>query len=228
MPKNVRDTTRVPLGTYRGLRFGLVLHPQFPADVYLEGAITRHATLSRDHQGPRAVLNAIERLATGYASESIRVRQDLTIAEAQLRDYQARLGKPFVHDAYLAELTGLRDQLKAGLSASSHQPDKEEGPSASDLAEKIKALKAANSIEATPQRVRQKHSTAEEPITARIRRRTESMSESESAIEGAAAPGAETVPTPESLQNSSIKPPLTFQERIAMERQRKDQEPSLS
>ena len=52
----------------------------------------------------------------------------------------------FSHDAYLTELTGLRDQLKAGLSASSHQADKEEGPSASDLAEKIKALKAANSI----------------------------------------------------------------------------------
>ena len=29
-------------------------------------------------------------------------------------------------------------------------------------------------------------------------------------------------------QDSSIKPPMTFQERIAMERQRKDQEPSLS
>ncbi len=38
-------------------------------------------------------------------------------AESQLRDYQARLGKPFPHDTYLAELTGLRDQLKAGLSA---------------------------------------------------------------------------------------------------------------
>ena len=172
---SVRDTTRVPLGSYRGLRFGVVLHSQFPADVYLEGSITRQYTLSRDHQGPRAVLNALERLATGYASESVRVRQDLSIAESQLRDYQARLGKPFTHDAYLTELTGLRDQLKAGLSASSHQADKEEGPSASDLAEKIKALKAANSIEATPQRARQKHSTAEEPITARIRRRQEGV-----------------------------------------------------
>ena len=37
--ENVRDTTRVPIGIYRGLRFGLVLHPQFPPDVYLEGAI---------------------------------------------------------------------------------------------------------------------------------------------------------------------------------------------
>lgn len=171
LPRNVRDTTRVPLGIYRGLRFGMVLHPQFPADVYLEGAITRQSMLSRDHQGPRAVLNALERLASGYGSECVRVRQDLAIAESQLRDYQARLGKPFTHDAYLSELTELRDQLKAGLSSTAHQSDKEVGPSASELAEKIKALKAANSIEATPQRARQKHSTAEEPVTARIRRR---------------------------------------------------------
>ena len=117
LPRNVRDTTRVPVGIYRGLRFGMVLHPQFPPDVYLEGAITRQSTLSRDHQGPRAVLNALERLAGGYGSECDRVRQDLSIAESQLHDYQARLGNPFLHDAYLSELTTLRDQLKVGLSA---------------------------------------------------------------------------------------------------------------
>ena len=211
LPLSVRDTTRLPLGTYRGLRFGIVLHPQFPADVYLEGSITRSYTLSRDHQGPRAVLNALERLATGYASESVRVRQDLSIAESQLRDYQARLGKPFTHDDYLTELTGFRDQLKAGLSASSHQPDKEEGPSASELADKIKALKVANSIEATPQRVRQKHSSAEEPITARIRRRQEAGATDQS-VE---VEQGEPAPAPEI-------PALSFQERILRERQLKD------
>ncbi len=249
LPAGIRDTTRVPLGTYRGLRFGLVLHPQFPADVYVEGSITRTHSLSRDHQGPRAVLNALERLATGYATECARVRQDLSIAESQLRDYQARLGKPFVHETYLAELTSLRDQLKAGLSASSHQSDKEEGPSASDLAEKIKAIKAANSIEATPQRARQKHSTAEEPITARIRRRVGSGDDpGAAAMPGGHAPqaGAFTQPAtqaqatdvqasrdahssepPVTPKDSSVNPAMTFQERLARERRRKDLEPSL-
>ncbi|HUY34290.1 MAG TPA: hypothetical protein VMV69_16200 [Pirellulales bacterium] len=171
----VRETTRIPLGTYRGLGFGIVLHPQFPPDIYLEGAIIRHYTLSREHQGPRAVLNAVERVASAYGSECVGVRQDLTIAESQLRDYHARLGKPFPHDAYLAELTGLRDQLKAGLSATGHESGKEEGPSVSELAGKIKTLKSAQSIEATPRRARQKHSTAEEPVTARIRKRQETM-----------------------------------------------------
>jgi hypothetical protein len=35
---------------------------------------TRQGTLSRDHQGPRAILNALERIATGYGSDIVRVR----------------------------------------------------------------------------------------------------------------------------------------------------------
>ena len=145
LPRDVRDTRRVPLGVYRGLGFGLVLHPQFPPSIYLEGAIARQSALSRDHQGPRAVLNALERVAGGYESECVRPRQDLAIAESQLRDYDSRLGKPFVHEGYLSELTGLRDQLKVGLSGATREPGKEEGPSVSEIAERIKALKAGHS-----------------------------------------------------------------------------------
>jgi hypothetical protein len=221
LPRNVRHTTRVPVGIYRGLRFGMVLHPQFPPDVYLEGAITRRSTLSREHQGPRAVLNALERLATAYGSECVRVQQDFSIAEAQLRDYQARLGKPFLHEAYLSQLTELRDQLKAGLSATTQMQGDEAGPSVSEMAEKIKTLKAAHSIEATPQRARQKHSSAEEPVTARIRRRQEAHPVSDQAI------GHEATESPAVPEDFPAKP-LTFQERIAMERQRRDQRPSLS
>jgi hypothetical protein len=227
LPKNVRETTRIPLGNYRGLRFGVVLHSQFPPDVYLEGGMTRQTMLSREHQGPRAVLNALERLAGGYVADCDRVRQDLAIAEAQLRDYQARLGKPFAHDAYLSELTSLRDQLKAGLSASAHESGSEAGPNVPELAERIKALKAAHSIDATPQRVRQKHSTAEEPVTARIRRRTEVNPTPDHAVENDNAPEAGATQPPASAENSFTKPQMTFQERIAMERQRKDLEPSL-
>ena len=238
LPKGVREPTRVPLGIYHGLKFGIVLNPQFPPDVYLEGAITRQSGLSREHQGPRAVLNALERLANAYGSECVRVRQDLTIAESQLRDYQARLGKPFSHDSYLSELTNLRDQLKAGLSASA-QASSNEGPSVSELAENIKALKAANSIEATPQRARQKHSSAEEPITARIRRRVESADDTDtSAMSGGLASGTHAVqarrtqqPTMQSTSSdrfagqaaSTVEgclQPMTFQARIALERQR--------
>src|SRR5205807_9776174 len=107
LPRNVRETCRIPLGVYRGLRFGMVLHPQFSPDVYLEGTTTRQSMLSREHHGPRAVLNAVERLASGYGSECARVRQDLAIAESQLRDYQARLGAPFPHESYLSQFTAV-------------------------------------------------------------------------------------------------------------------------
>jgi hypothetical protein len=116
---------------------------------------------------------ALERLASGYGSVCDRIRQDLAIAEGQLRDYQARLGKPFRHEGYLSELTSLRDQLKAGLSGTAQKEGKEEGPSISELAGRIKAIKAAHNVEKTPERVRQNRSAAEEPITTRIRRRAQ-------------------------------------------------------
>jgi hypothetical protein len=228
LPWNVRDATRVPMGVYRGLRFGMVLHPMSPPDVYLEGAITRVSTLSRDHQGPRAVLNALERPATGYGADCARVQQDLTLAESQLRDYRERLGKPFAHEAYLTELTELRDRLKVALSGTKADPASGNGHSMSpELADKIKALKAAHTIDATPQRARQKQSTAEEPVTARIRRRQDASAVGRREIAAGAELGAgeSLPPTPE--QNPDDNPPLTFQERIALERQRKGQEPIL-
>jgi hypothetical protein len=213
LPKNVRETTHIPLGTYRGLRCGLVLHSQFPPDVYLEGSTTRQTMLSREHQGPRAVLNALERIASDYGSECVRVRQDLGIYESQLHDYQARLGKSFAHESYLAELTTLRDQLKAILSATGHESTEQRGPDASELAEKIKALKAAHTIEATTQRTGQRQATAEEPVTARIRRKAESSHapDQNSGKETA----AETVVTPVSIQEPAK--PMTFRERIMAE-----------
>jgi N12 class adenine-specific DNA methylase len=187
LPRNVRETRRVPLGVYRGLRFGLVLHPHFPPDVFLEGAATRQSMLSRGHQGPRAVLNALERLANGYGSDRDRVLQDLGIAESQLRDYQARLGKPFPHEAYLSELTALRDLLKAGLSGANPQPATEPQLGVTQLADRIKTLKAAHTIEATPQRAGKRPCSAEEPVTARIRRRAETGTASDPAIKPASA-----------------------------------------
>ncbi|WP_437186526.1 DEAD/DEAH box helicase family protein [Planctomicrobium sp. SH668] len=218
LPFSVREPTRVPIGIYRGLAFGVIVHPNFPPDVYLEGVITRTSSLSKEHQGPRAVLNALERIATGYASETVRIRQDLLIAESQLRDYQARLGKPFLLEAYLSELTELRDQLKAKLSASGQESADSKGPATPALAERIKALKAANTLEDMPQRSERKQSRAEEPITVRIRRRQETHAVSGQVGEQEFA----TEVQQREFQDSLDKPPMTFQDRILRERQRRD------
>ena len=71
------------------------------------------------------------------------------IAEQQLRDYQARLGKPFTHDAYMSEMAALRDALKGQLSGKQDDSKPQEGPTTGELAAQIKALKAANTIEST-------------------------------------------------------------------------------
>ncbi len=228
LPRHVPESRRVPLGTYRGLRFGLVLHPYDAPHVYLEGATMRQAGFLREHQGPRAVLNAVERLANAYGTDCARVRQDLSIAEAQLRDYQARLGQPFPHDAYLSKLTTLRDQLKASLSATVQANGEEGKPAATELAERIKSLKAAHTIDATPQRDRPKTTSAEEPVTARIRRRQETntaFSQPHGIVE---ARGAETISRPTEAEASSPKLRLSFRERLTRERRSSDQGPNLS
>jgi N12 class adenine-specific DNA methylase len=192
LPDTVRQTTPFPLGQFRGLAFGLVLHAGGAAEAFLEGQATRHALLSREHRGPRAVLNVLERVADGYQGQIDAARQDLAIAQGQLRDHQARLGKPFPHDGYLSELTDLRDQLRAGLSQSAPEPGAEPVP-VSEIAERIKALKAAHTIEATPERTARRRLAAEEPVTARIRRRHEEAATIEPPAEPEASPATPLV-----------------------------------
>jgi hypothetical protein len=172
LPRNIQETCRVPLGVYRGLDFGVVLHPHFPPDLYLQGTTALHSMLSKEHHGPRAVLNGVERLVNGYSSECDRVRADLTIAEAQLRDYKDRLGKPFLHDAYLSELAALRDELKTQLSGRTPASEGDPRLGVSDTAAQIKSHMATHSMEAAPERIEKpSNCQAEEPVTARILRR---------------------------------------------------------
>jgi hypothetical protein len=64
-------------------------------EVYLEGATARLTTLCREHDGPRAVLNAPKRLAGGYGSECERLSATSKSRTHSFRDYQARLVNPF-------------------------------------------------------------------------------------------------------------------------------------
>ena len=116
LPAAVSENRSVPLGQYQGLHFGLFLSPHGSPDVFVEGATTRLAPLSTDHHGPRAILNAVERIIGAYDAERARARNDLTIARHQLRDYAARMGAAFPHGAYVSELTELHDRLKAALA----------------------------------------------------------------------------------------------------------------
>jgi hypothetical protein len=174
----------------------------------------------------------VENVFSTWKETAAKRGTQMVFAESQLRDYRERLGKPFPHEKYLSELTDLRDQLKAGLSAAAHEAGSDKGPRVSELADRIKALKAANTIEAAPQRVQRKQAAAEEPITARIRRRQEADTEISEAVPPGRPSAAEAAndnhhaDNDNQPRNGSVTP-LTFQERIALERQRQEQGPSL-
>ncbi|HUY87413.1 MAG TPA: hypothetical protein VMV10_01635 [Pirellulales bacterium] len=251
LPESVREPQRVELGVYRGLKFGLLLRPQGGPELFLEGAATRHLALSRDHHGPRAILNALDRLAAGYEAQLAEAKEDLSIAEAQLRDYQSRIGAVFAHEDYFSQLTHLRGRLKAVLSGTSAEEGGEPLPPAHELAEQIKSFKASHTIDAAPERISsRKGGTAAEPVTTRIRRKTgrqrsipaeaadsdasESPADSSSAPVSAAksdaalAEGAASQPAPgESEQAPFTGPKSGYQELVERQNWRKARQTSL-
>jgi N12 class adenine-specific DNA methylase len=245
IPDETHETRRYPLGVYHGLNFGIVVSPLGNPDAYLEGATTRHAMIARD-AGPRAVLNALGRLADAYPAQIEKARQDLGVAEGQLRDHQARLGKPFDHEDYLKELTDLRDLLKAGLAepapakaGTTPEPGSTPVP---ELAERIKALKAAHTIDAAPERTAPRRIAAEEPVTARIRRRTAAepatLPPAEPASPPVAIPLAEAQsqaqeqPAPATIHlfpdvKPSVRPQHGYRQQVAHGRRQHDRQLSL-
>ena len=238
LPERVRETRRFPLGRYRGLAFGLVLHPGGAAEVFLDGAVSRHGQLAGEHRGPRAVLNALDRLGGSYAGQIEATQQELAIAQGQRRDHEARLGRAFPHDAYRSELTQLRDQLKAGLSQATPAPGHEATPVA-ELAERIKTLKAAQTIDAAPERTAGRRRSAEEPVTARIRRRTQEAPAGEPAADAEAAaplpeptaPVRPDAPPPAAIhpfpEATPAAPPPAYRQQLARERRQDGRQLSL-
>ena len=113
LPKEVYESRRVPLGLYRGLKFGLILQPQFSPLVYLEGS-TRgrpccHATITA------RVPSSMPWSGSPAATLRNARRSGKTLPSPN-RSYAitgTRLGAEFSHERYLSELTALRDQLES-------------------------------------------------------------------------------------------------------------------
>ena len=222
LPKTVTENRSFPLGVYRGLKFSLCLYAYHTPEICVEGAATRFGSLARD-AGPQAVLNAVERTVGGYAEEEAKTQRDLEIAQDQLRDYETRLGGTFAHEAYLEELTSLRDSLEAALSSPTEAFDTE------SIVAGINALKAAHTIEAAPERTARKAASIEEAVTTRIMHRAaeaepvQQVSEQpEAQPEPIALPAAPAAPdrTAEVVVfklpvQRAKKPKATYQQRVA-------------
>lgn len=219
LPKHVDETHKFPLGTYRGLHFGVELFAHgFSPEVYLEGAGKRFASLSRDHHGPRAVLNAVERIANTFESECERERGQLRLAECQLRDYEQRIDTVFEQNGYMKDLTVLRDQLKKTLSNESPSSDSDNVDSAATLAERIKQLRSTQKLESPPVRMSARREVAgEEPVTSRIRRTCRSDSTISPVAPPMSTPLAEDAPAQAdtAIIDLSQKPSEGFRKRLA-------------
>jgi hypothetical protein len=135
--------------------------------------------------------------------------------------------------------------LRASLSAT----PAEGAPTAAELAEEIKSLKTANHVEAAPQRTGKRSASAEEPVTARIRRRSEAAPAAEPAITPEAAAAQLAVPTPSesssltapahpappmaaspdsgTVEEPTVKPENSYQQRVAASRRQKEYQASL-
>ena len=145
LPDEVSHTRCFRVGTFRGLEFGIERYPGGIADVYVTGSADRQTMLSRESQGPRAVLNALHRLADTAAEACEKAATDLALARTQLSDYERRIGTPFAHAERLEKLLALRDELKVALSTNA--PPVAEGepapPTSAEIAERIKGMLAA-------------------------------------------------------------------------------------
>ena len=171
LPAHVSSLREFPLGEIQGLSFGIALHPYSLPDVFVRGAGVRFAPLSREHQGARAVLNAVHRLVSSLDQQLESTHLELTLARQQLSDYQHRLGSQFEQEECLTQLTDLRDRLKLAL-ARKVEDGQDPHCVTSELARDIRTmLDSKVGRDATMRPNSNPTVLAEEPVTLQLRRR---------------------------------------------------------
>lgn len=166
LPQRLNERRTLPLGVFRGLRFGLVYHATGRREVYLEGKMTREEPLFRD-AGARAILNALTRLSESYEAQVATTRRELEIAQGQLRDYEPRVGRAFPYETYTAQLSQKCHELRRALS------ENQEGQRpATEIAQDIEHLKATSFVEPFSDDLKptaKRRERLERPVTARVR-----------------------------------------------------------
>lgn len=213
---------KVPLGGYCGLEAGLTFLADQPVELYLQGQTLRTARFSRDLPGPRALLNAMERLAAGYGEQIEKAQRDLALCESQLKDYGERIGKKFEFETYVSELEALRDALKVKLANPASPQQEDPSPTAAKISEQIKERMAAHQIESAPKRIQaQRGVIAERPVAARVKRNEATYNEERTvAVEEVRRPVIvlEPAESPFSLKQEAPSQGFTFEEKVAATR----------
>ena len=207
LPALVYETHTVALGLVAACALAWCSIRRAPRRCTSRAPCRRSAPLARDVHGPRAILNAVERLIGSAEAERDKARRDLAIAQGQRRDYEARLGAAFAHAAYLEALTDLRNQLEAALSRTAQEGAEASLPTVGALVERIKALHAAHTLDAAPERSAPRPTaTVAEAITTRIRQREQAETAPQPHEEP--SPVAPPTPAPQPATAPRLRPRL--------------------
>lgn len=224
---------KLTLGTKCGLRFGVTADTDSRVSVFVDGATSMTRRLAGGTPGPRAVLNALDRIIEELPQRAEKVRVDIAQARKHLEDYRDRVGTPFEYEAYFSELSSLRNELNDALS----RPEMSESgrDTANELATRIKQLIDRQSVKTTGNRPTQPlQQTTEVPIATRLRRylnvsadtmETDHPDTCHPETERTAAPAAQdstdcpgrAPARPHSEVVSPERPPADFRDRVASE-----------
>jgi hypothetical protein len=79
--ESATDTYGNRLGNHGGPEARIILHPLGGTEVYLDEAMRCRGQLVRDNPGPRAIPNALERLADGYGRDIGHLRAEIAIKQ---------------------------------------------------------------------------------------------------------------------------------------------------
>ena len=176
--RQVVVTQDFPVGTYRGLQITLRLHSMGHPQVLVRGVIQYDAPLDKRYGLGRSLVRAVGHLLENYPLYERALGTEIERHQRALAQHGAALGQAWPHEAYAAQLQGLRRELKQALL---DQPP-EGTRAASAVVADVERLRASQHIDphASSGSAPRVLSIAE-PITAQIRARHEAASTTEGA-----------------------------------------------
>ena len=155
VPDRVSQRHRVPLGSFRGLSFGITLSSVTMPPKSTSPERPRARTCSPANIMERGlILNALDRLVGDYDAECACVARDLAIAQTQLRDYQAQLGIAVrSRILFVAAQWHFATSSKLLYRAQSPRLSQRRLCQRPEAVEQMKVLRAAHTIEAATRRM---------------------------------------------------------------------------
>jgi hypothetical protein len=145
---DVKFTQQTRLGTYKGLRFGIATSNWTAPEVWLEGQVTRRASMTRRIRPGVGIVSALREIERDVAVRIAQAKRHLGEVVQRGQTAQAQLAQPWTLGPYQQELHGLRQALETALTGDGDRAVQEE------VVQQIERLRAAHRTQQGPQVVR--------------------------------------------------------------------------